>query len=368
MSLSRRHFFLGSLALPAFAAKKPAPDRPNIVLMVTDYLPQWVLGCYGNKEIQTPNIDHLAKLSVRFKDNMTASPSPAQGRSSLLTGVAPGQSGTPIDKPLAAAGYACNSSDATTAARYIDAAAPGKPIFLTVNLTSPHAANDNIAQKFRDMYSQTPFDTFNPEPVKDVPNVLARLRQYAAGVSAMDAEVGEVLGRVTQKKIQDNTLIILTSTCGALLSHHGIWDASAMYDEAIATPLLMSWPLRLPPSTSRPEIVSSYDLVPTLCDLLTIDRPGANLCGRSYAPLATGKGLPKKERWQSDVFARLDKTFMARGERYKLIVPDGAPGELYDVQADPGERTNQFDNQQFTTVKGNLSAALQGWRQKYAGA
>jgi arylsulfatase A-like enzyme len=367
MPLTRRHFFFGSLALPAFAAKKPAPDRPNILLLVTDFLPQWVLGCYGNQEIKTPNIDRLAKLSVRFRDHITASPDPAQGRASLLTGVAPGQSGTAIEKPLTAAGYVCNASDATTAARHIDAAAPGKPFFLTVNLTSPHAGAD-IAQKFRDLYAQTAFDTFSPETVKDVPNVVARLRQYAAGVSALDAEVGEVLGRLNQKKIQDNTLVILTSTSGALLSHHGVWDAGSLYEEAVAIPLLMSWPLRLPPATARPEIVSSYDLVPTICDLLTVDRPGGNLCGRSYAPLATGKGLPKKERWQSAVFGRLDKTFMARGERYKLILPEGGKGELYDLQVDHAERTNQFDNPQFTTVKGNLTTALQAWRQQYAGA
>ena len=49
MSLSRRHFFFGSLALPALAAKKPAAEQPNILLLLAEGLPAWVLGCYGNK-------------------------------------------------------------------------------------------------------------------------------------------------------------------------------------------------------------------------------------------------------------------------------------------------------------------------------
>jgi hypothetical protein len=76
--------------------------------------------------------------------------------------------------------------------------------------------------------------------------------------------------------------------------------------------------------------------------------------------------LPKKERWQSAVFARLGNTWMARGERYKLVLRDGGPGELYDVQTDPGEKTNQFDNAQFTVVKTTLSNALGAWKQKYS--
>jgi arylsulfatase A-like enzyme len=380
MSVSRRHFFFGSLALPALAAKKPAPDRPNILLLVADNLPQWVLGTYGNKEIRTPNLDRLARLGVRMMDNFTASPSPAPGRATLLSGIAPMQSGASMEKALAAAGYACHSVDAAGTAAHIDGAAAGKPFFLTVNLASPHPPYDVPAQKYRDLYAQTRFDTFNPEPAaanartgkEQLGDTIGSLRKYAAAVSALDEEVGAVLARVAERKIQDQTLVIFTSTCGALLSHHGLWgagDASEppnMYEESVATPMILSWPLRLPPGTTRPEVISSYDLAPTVYDLLSLENRPANLCGRSYALLAAGKPLPKKERWQSAVFGRLGNTWMARGERYKLVLRDSGPGELYDVQTDPGEKTNQFDNGQFTVVKTTLSNALGAWKQKYS--
>ncbi len=378
MLFSRRHFFFGSLALPAFAAKKPAPDRPHILLLVADNLPQWALGTYGNKEIRTPNLDRLARVGVRMMDHFTASPSAAHGRTSLLSGAAPMQPGPAIETVLATAGYACHSVDVAGAAPHIDAAAPAKPFFLTVNLTSPKPPYEVSAQKYRDLYAQTRFDTFNPEPAaanarsgKELfSDIIGNLRKYAAAVSALDDEVGAILTQLIQKKIHDQTMVIFTSTCGALLSHHGLWDAGDaseppnMFDEAVATPMILAWPLRLPPATTRPEIVSSYDLAPTLYDLLSIESQPASLCGRSYALIAGGKPLPKKERWQSGVFARLGATWMARGERYKLVTREGGPDELYDTQVDPGEKTNQIDNAQFTVVKTTLANALAAWRQK----
>jgi arylsulfatase A-like enzyme len=378
MQFSRRHFFLGTLALPAFAQKKTVPERPNILILVADNVPQWTLAAYGNKEIRTPAIGRLAATGLRFLDHMTASPSPVPARASLLTGLAPGKTGPSLENALSAAGYTCNSgTDALGAVRIIDGATPGKPFFAVVNLTSPRPPYENLAQKYRDMYAQTGFDTFAPEPA--APNAKAgkeflkdtvgSLRKYAGALTAMDDEVQSLIVRVQQKRIVDQTIVVFTSTCGALLGHHGLWDAgdasdpANMYDESVATPMIVSWPVRIPPGTNRPEIVSSYDLVPTLCDLTGVSAPGG-LCGRSYSLLVTGKGLPKKERWRSAVFAHLENTWMARGERYKVVVRDGGKGELYDVQADREEKTNQFENPQYLTVKTQLSAELASFRQK----
>src|SRR5690242_15241269 len=92
MSLSRRHFFLGSLVLPALAdTKKAAPVKPNVVLLLADNLPAWVLGSYGNKEIRTPNLDRLAQTGTHFKNHFACAPAPGPGRATLLTGRTPMQ-------------------------------------------------------------------------------------------------------------------------------------------------------------------------------------------------------------------------------------------------------------------------------------
>ena len=99
--------------------------------------------------------------------------------------------------------------------------------------------------------------------------------------------------------------------------------------------------LAQPRSTARtrPEMVSAFDLVPTLCVLTGADLPARDLAGRSYSPLATGTPLPKKEPWKTTVFARYRNTAMARDDRYKLVVRDEGkgPNELYDYKADPKE-------------------------------
>ena len=116
------------------------------------------------------------------------------------------------------------------------------------------------------------------------------------------------------------------------------------------------------------ELVSAYDLLPSLCDIADTEVPERNLCGRSYKLLATGKRLPKKQPWRTTVFSYYKNTEMARVERYKLVWRNGGkgPNELYDLMADAEERTNQIDNEQFVSVKTTLAGELEDWKKKYS--
>ena len=49
-------------------------QRPNILLILADDLADWMLGCYGNKEIRTPNIDLLARSGMRFQNSFVCTP------------------------------------------------------------------------------------------------------------------------------------------------------------------------------------------------------------------------------------------------------------------------------------------------------
>lgn len=102
--------------------------RPNIVFLLSDDQGWWSLGCTGNKEIHTPNIDRLAREGMRFDSFFCASPVCSPARASLLTGCIPSQHGIhdwlrddndrqaaieylagqySYTKALAAAGYDC---------------------------------------------------------------------------------------------------------------------------------------------------------------------------------------------------------------------------------------------------------------------
>src|SRR5262245_567216 len=119
MLSTRRHFFLGALAAPVLAQKKrPAPERPNIVLIVADDLGDWMLGCYGNKEIHTPNIDRLAATGMRFLNCLCCTPESTPAHATLLTGRVPRQMGTAfsseimISDVLSGQGYNCGYAGA----------------------------------------------------------------------------------------------------------------------------------------------------------------------------------------------------------------------------------------------------------------
>ena len=285
MDLSRRHFFFGSLALPALAAKKAAPERPNVVLWSRTMSPNGSSAPTATRRSARPTWTASRRSACDFWTASPPRPPPPRAAPACSPDArrcAPPQAKGHSKRRLPPPGYVCAAGDAGNAPRHIDAAAPGKPIFLTVNLTSPRAPYEGVAQKYRDMYAQTKFDTFSPDPAaanaragkEMLADTIGSLRKYAAALTALDDEVQSVLARIQQRKLVDQTLVVFTSTCGALLSHHGLWDAGEasqpanMYEESVATPLILSWPLRVPPQVVRPEIVSAYDLVPTLCDLL----------------------------------------------------------------------------------------------------
>src|SRR5690625_2745902 len=69
------------------------PMRPNVVMILADDLGPWALGCAGNPEIQTPNIDRMAAEGTRHSEHFCASPVCSPARATLLTGQIPSSHG-----------------------------------------------------------------------------------------------------------------------------------------------------------------------------------------------------------------------------------------------------------------------------------
>jgi arylsulfatase A-like enzyme len=359
MPLNRRHFLFGSLAAPVLAATKKhvAVERPNIVLIVAEDLGAYMLGCYGNAEVHTPNIDRLAQTGVRFHSSFSCSP------------VGPDQAA------FAAAGYNCGrGNSAAQAGEFLDAQAPAKPFFLAIAWPSPNAVA--APQKNLDLYAGTGFESVGwdatasnatrPEMLRDVPG---NLRKYAAALTTLDDQIPSLMAKLQQRGVRDNTLIVFTSNGGYLLGRHGLWgDATAsnpvnMYEEVVRTPLIWTCPSLFPPQTVRNEVVNSYDLMPALCELTSIALP-AGRQGPSYLPFVYGRRLGKKQSWPDLALGRIHDAEMARDDRYKLILRNQGKGanEIYDVIADPKEQTNQADNPKFVITHDRLAAQLTAWR------
>ncbi len=114
--MKRRNFMQAGLAF-SLAGQMPQRSRPNILFLMADQLRADCLSCYGNRVIQTPNIDRLGHEGVTFSGAYTSTPSCTPARSALLTGLSPWHHGMlgmtrmaasyPLEKPraLAQAGY-----------------------------------------------------------------------------------------------------------------------------------------------------------------------------------------------------------------------------------------------------------------------
>lgn len=419
MDVSRRFFFFGSFASAALAQRRSdKPARPNILLILADDVGAWMLGCYGNQEIRTPNIDVLAATGTRFLQNFVATPGPSPSRLTLLTGRTPGQHGVE-DAPssgltqevmlsdlLAGGGYHCGylgkwdlgdagkpqhaftewhtdpAADAAAltarAGEFLGKQVPERPFFLTVAYPPGSVA----AGKYTDLYAKTSFDAIGWEPAAEnasagkeqLKDAVASLRQAAAALTALDDQLPALLNKLKERRLFDNTLVIFTGVNGSLLGRHGLWGDGAasqpvnMYEEVIRTPLIWAWPGKMPVQHTPPELVSAYDLLPTLCDTVDLPLPQRNLSGRSYLALATGRSLSKKEPWKNYVFGQYRDTDLARDARYKLVLRKGGagPNELFDLRADAREKINQFENPAFVNTRERLGKELAAWKARTA--
>lgn len=79
-------FTLSSICLlcSALSLRAAEPEKWNIISVVTDDQGAWALGCYGNKECRTPNMDRLAREGVRFLNAFTPTPVCSPSRASML--------------------------------------------------------------------------------------------------------------------------------------------------------------------------------------------------------------------------------------------------------------------------------------------
>jgi choline-sulfatase len=454
--MNRREFVLSAAALTQLKGQSAAA-RPNILVIMADDLAAWMCGCYGNKEIRTPNIDSLARSGIRFANGFVATPICSASRATFFTGRLPRQHGiqdfltdNPVENPpqgqkapppsfdkevmisdvLAAAGYNCGYlgkwhmghedkpghgysytytmtsgprtytnppmllngqrveeqgylADLITrrAHEFLDKQETGKPFFLTVSYLNPHTPYEGHPQKYYDMYANTKFESFGTEPA--APNALrekdmlkdtrGNLRRVAAATTALDDQIPLLIRKLQERKFYDNTLIMFVGDNGYLLGRHGLWSKGLasnpinMYEEVMKVPFILSWPGKIPTDAMAAELVSFYDVMPSLCSAAGVSVPsGRNLTGRNFMPIAKRDPLPEGERWRNLVFGHFRNTEMARDNRFKLVLRNqgSGPNELYNLATDPREKTNLYDNPQFLTVRDRLSKEIAAWRQK----
>jgi arylsulfatase A-like enzyme len=419
MPVSRRSFLLSSAA-PLLAQRRVEP-RPNILLILAESLPAFALGCYGNREIRTPNLDLLARGGSLFTCHASCAPSPRAGRASLLTGLVPRQHGveeqpaavpvslagaTMISDLLAGAGYHCGyvglwglgddakpqhafqqwdtqpGTPTARAVQFLEQQKPDQPFFLVASYPNVREPYTGLPQAYYDKYAASRFDSHGWLPAarnassgkEYLSDIVGSLRKCAAAITAFDSEIPALISVLDGRKLREQTLVIFTATAGHLMGRHGLWgsgrasDPVNMYEEAVVTPMFWNWRGKVPVESVRPEVINGDDLLPSLCEVAGVKPPAKRpLAGSSYALPATNKPLPKKAPWRNLVFSQSGNTEMVRNARFKVVLRDGGkgPGELYDLRKDPRELTNQYDNAEYVTVRATLTRDLDQWRKQY---
>jgi len=181
----------------------------------------------------------------------------------------------------------------------------------------------------------------------DVPNLDKLVKDYDATIAAVDENVGRVLAELDRRKVADDTAVIFSSDNGFFLGEWNLFDKRLMYEPSIRIPLLIRYPRLIRPGTIRPEMALNIDLAPTILEWAGLPIP-ATVQGKSLAPLAAGQAVPWRDAWLYEYYEypRPHNVRPHRGirtDRWKLIHFDSTTPdewELYDLQADPDERTN----------------------------
>jgi arylsulfatase A-like enzyme len=250
-------------------------------------------------------------------------------------------------------------------------AASDKPFFMAVGFLRPHLPF-SAPKKYWDLYDRSAIPLSpNPEVPKGVakeflhdsseffgqyysPEEGGRGKRisddYArqvihgnfASVSFVDAQVGKVLDKLKELKLDKNTIIVVWGDHGWHLGDQTIWGKHSAFENALKSTLIVKTPNMKKTGVATKSLVASVDIYPTLCDLAEVSKP-KGLDGTSFVSVVNN---PKNTTRKAVVSYWRDVLSM-RTENYRMAVyNDGKKQEimLFDHQKDPNETINISKN------------------------
>lgn len=178
---------------------------------------------------------------------------------------------------------------------------------------------------------------------------------YVAMIRLLDDQVGQIVRKLKELKLDGNTLIVFTSDNGPSIEggEDPQYFQSAgpfrghkrdLYEGGIREPFIVSWPGVVKPGTQSPQWVTFWDVLPTFAEITGAKLPGP-VDGYSLVPTLTGKGKQQQHPYLYWEFHEQGGKMAVRMGNWKAIRlnvgknPDG-PIELYDLDTDPAEAHN----------------------------
>ena len=184
---------------------------------------------------------------------------------------------------------------------------------------------------------------------------------YYGMVSFMDEQIGRILDSLDEQGLTDNTLIVFTTDHGHFLGQHGLWAKGAFhFEDVLRVPFIASWPGHIPAGQTSESLQSLVDLAPTFLAACDLPTPGA-MQGVNQLPVWTGATEAARDEVIVEFRHQPTKVHLRTlvAPRYKLtIYRDQDYGELFDLQDDPDERRNLWDDADSAQIKAEMFAKL----------
>ena len=271
---------------------------------------------------------------------------------------------------------------------------PG-PWLMSVNPFDPHPPFDPPAE-FLGRYdpAELPDPLFRPSDIEsqsrleadfqseaaDPDSFQAREKKaaYYAMIEQLDWAVGRMLDSLDEIGQRENTIVVFTSDHGEALGDHGLlFKGCRFYEGLVHVPLIISWPGHIQGGLRSDALVELIDIPVTLLELTGQAVP-PHMQGRSLVPILTGGADPHQHREfvRSEYYHTLNPASrpqverspnlltggfegsyatMLRDRRYKLVVYHGHEiGELFDLETDPGEFDNLWDDAAYASIRFRL--------------
>ena len=244
-----------------------------------------------------------------------------------------------------------------------------EPFLGIFTYTLPHAElrqpDDSLLQAFRGrLLPEREYRGDNPSRYNPTPEAHA---QFAAMITRLDAQVGEIMQLLEERGLAENTVLIFTSDNGpheeggadpAYFNHDGKFRGlkRSTHEGGIRIPFIVRWPGHISACSKSDQPFAFYDLLPTFCDIAGIrrlplydlrlkqgqlvnhrfaNRKAVRCDGISILPTLIGKGRQRQHDHLYWEFHETDMLGVRQGD-WKLVVKSGRPA-LYNLADDPHE-------------------------------
>ncbi len=344
-------------------------DGP-IVLVSIDTLRADHLPLYGYREVRTPALDALAADGIVFERAYAHSPQTLPSHASIFTGLLPFEHGVrdnmgfalgaqppTLAEQVRARGFAAAGFVSAWVLRRETGVGRGFDLWDDrLPPTSPEVAFGEVqrdgadtlaaAERWLDTMQSPRFFLFlhlyEPHAPYTPPARYRSYQPYDGEIAYSDELVGRLVADLKARGLYDPALIVLLSDHGEGLGDHGEREHGLfLYRETIQVPLVVKLPRQAQRGRRVPTPVQHIDLFPTMLDLLGVPPPAGGR-GRVLTPLFAGRPIAEQGLYAEALYPRYhfgwSELYALTEGRYRFI---RAPrDELYDIEADPGERHN----------------------------